>query len=108
MPEAATSVGAGARVTTCCGVDCRLPAACASARNFCTTASTSCCCAKKASPSCCVQSSLSFIISNVCGTAVSALTLGSHDCACIASASATPFTAALSCDHRAASTTSSG
>src|ERR1700744_1045033 len=102
------SAGGGAVVTTCCGVDCRLPAACASARKVCTASSTLCCCARKASPSCWVQSSLSFIICSVCGTAVSALMLGSQDCACIAVSSAAPVPAGLSRDHLAASTISSG
>src|ERR1700744_2748763 len=108
-PLATAAPAAGVSVvTTCCGVDCRFPAACASARSFCTAASTSCCCARKASPSCSVQSSFALIICSVCGTAVSAFTLGSQVCDCIASSSTGPFTAGLACDQRAASTTSSG
>src|SRR5215813_6339575 len=98
----------GVLVTFCCSVVCKWPAASARPRSRWTAASTSCCCARKASPSCCVQSSLSFIICRVCGTAVSDFTLGSHVCLLIASSSAAPVTDELVCDQRAAATTSSG
>src|SRR5262249_16210772 len=94
--------------TFCCSVVCQCAAAAARPRNRCTASSTSCCCARKASPSCCVQSSLSFIICKVCGTEVSALTLGSHCWFCMASSSALPVTLEFSRTQRAAWTTSNG
>jgi hypothetical protein len=85
---AGTLAGRLVRVTVCCGVDFRLPAASARARSRCTASSTSLCCARKASPRSCVHLIWSFIIASVCGTAVSALTLGSQLCFCMASSSA--------------------
>jgi hypothetical protein len=69
MPASLLAAGLDAVVTTCCGVNFRLPAACAWARSFCTAARASPCCVKKMSLSSSVQANLSPIIWRACGTA---------------------------------------
>jgi hypothetical protein len=95
-------------LTVCSGVDFRLPAWFALPRSDCTVASTAAWSARNASPSFCVHDRFSFICLRTCGTEVSALTLSSHVCFCIASSSALSLTLGFSLVQRAASTTSSG
>src|SRR5205823_5029971 len=95
-------------VTVCCCVDLRLPAVCAWVRSRWIEPATSDCWPSTASPNFWVQSSLLFIIARTCGKATSEVTLGSQPLSLQAVTAASPLRLGLSCDQRAASTTSSG
>ena len=104
-----TGLGPGTTCTVCWAVDCRWPAAWARARSRCTALIKSACCDRKASPSCCVQSSRSFIICNTSGNAASDWTLGSQGEFCMASDSCwSDIWRGCVARQRWASTTSSG
>jgi hypothetical protein len=114
LPPAAGGGGAvvgdaaGWTVTVCSGVDLRLPAACALARSRCTASIVSFCWARNASPSFCVQSSFSLIISMTGGKLTRDFTLSSQSCSCSFALSWSPLRLAFALAKRAAWTISTG
>jgi len=95
-------------VTTCSGVDLRLPTVSALARNICMTAATSAGWTENAHPTVSVQSRWSDNILITSGKRVSAWTDGSHGIVSTSAKSPRPAAFGLLASHRSALTRSSG